>query len=55
VRASEDGKSVRVTLDVTKQSFDDNFSRCVTSRMNSVEWHCSLPGSDVTLDLGCDF
>ena len=54
VRASEDAKSVRVTLDVTKQSFDDSFSRCVTSRMNAVEWHCSLPGSDVTLDLGCE-
>ena len=54
VRASDDGKSVRVTLDVTKQSFDDPFSQCVTSRLNAVEWQCSLPGSDVRLDLGCE-
>jgi hypothetical protein len=54
VRASDDGKSVKVALDVAKDSFDDAFSRCVTSQMNSVQWQCTLPGSDVSLDLGCD-
>ncbi len=54
VRASPDGKSVQVTLDVAKDSFDDSFSRCVTSRLDAVAWRCTLPGSDTTLDLGCE-
>ena len=54
VRASEDGKSIRVALDIAKDSFDDSFSRCITSRLNGVAWRCTLPGSDTTLDLGCD-
>jgi len=54
VRSSPDGRSVQVTLDVTKDSFDDSFSRCVTSRLDAVAWRCTLPGSDTTLDLGCE-
>jgi hypothetical protein len=54
VRASADGKSVQVALDVTKDSFDDSFSRCVTSKLDAVAWRCTLPGSDTTLDLGCE-
>src|SRR6185503_9834454 len=42
VRASEDGKNIRIALDVVKDSFDDGFSRCVTSRLNSVAWRCTL-------------
>lgn len=55
VRASPDGKSVQVALDVAKPSFDESFTRCVTSQMNAVEWQCTLPGSEVVLDLGCEF
>jgi hypothetical protein len=54
VRASEDGGNIRVALDITNDSFDDSFSRCITSRLNGVAWRCALPGSDITLDLGCD-
>lgn len=54
VRASADGKRVQVTLDVTKDSFDDSFSKCVTSKLDAVAWRCTLPGSDTTLDLGCE-
>ena len=54
VRASNDGKSIHVALDIAKDSFDDSFSRCITSRLNGVAWRCTLPGSDTTLDLGCD-
>jgi hypothetical protein len=55
VRASADGKSVQVSLDIAKDSFDDSFSRCVTSRLDAVAWACTLPGSDTTFDLGCEF
>jgi hypothetical protein len=54
VRASEDGGNIRVALDITNESFDDSFSRCITSRLNGVAWKCTLPGSDTTVDLGCD-
>jgi hypothetical protein len=55
VRASADGKHVQVSLDIAKDSFDDSFSRCVTSRLDAVAWACTLPGSDTTFDLGCEF
>jgi hypothetical protein len=54
VRASEDGGNIRAALDITNESFDDSFSRCITSRLNGVAWKCTLPGSDTTVDLGCD-
>lgn len=53
VHAGADGKSVSVQVNLNSTSSTDPFTSCVTRHVNSVEWECATPGSNITVQLGC--